>query len=114
MRELNNLTQIIIGKAIDVHNSLGPGLLESTYQKCLIYELKNAGLKVGEEVPVPIIYKDVKIDYGYRIDILVNNSIVLELKHVENLNEVHRAQVLTYMKLGKYPLGLLINFNVTL
>ncbi|MEO1260263.1 MAG: GxxExxY protein [Bacteroidota bacterium] len=112
MRQLNNLTQIIIGKAIDVHKALGPGLLESAYQKCLIYELKKAGLEVEAEKALSMVYKEVKIEHGYRIDILVNKLVVLELKHVENLTEVHRAQVLTYMKFGKFPVGLLINFNV--
>jgi len=114
MRQFNNLTQTIIGKAIEIHRILGPGLLESAYQKCLAYELKQAGLKVEEEYPVPIIYKEVNLEKGYRIDLLVENKIIVELKTVEALNEVHQAQVLTQLKFGKYPIGLLINFNVTL
>ncbi len=107
----NDITKIIIGKAIEVHRALGPGLLESAYQECLFYELQNSGLSVKKEVPMPIIYKDIKLDHGYRIDILVENKIVVELKHVEALTDVHEAQILTYLKLGGYEIGLLINFN---
>ncbi len=109
-----SLTQEIIGKAILIHQSLGPGLLESTYKECLFYELNQSGFQVRKEIPLPIVYKDVKLDHGYRIDLLVENKIVLELKTVEQLNEVHQAQVLTYMKLGGFPLGYLLNFNVSL
>ncbi len=103
-----------IGKAIEVHKVLGPGLLESAYQECLYYELINSGLNVTKEKPMPIIYKEVKLDHGYRIDLLVNNRIVIELKTVECFTDVHTAQILTYMKLGDFPLGLLINFHVKL
>jgi GxxExxY protein len=109
--EINNLSYQIIGCAIEVHKILGPGLLESAYQKCLIFELKKAGFKVEKEISLPITYKSIELDHGYRIDILVNNQIVIELKTVEELTEVHKAQVLTYLKLGDFPLGLLINFN---
>jgi len=109
--EINNLSYQIIGCAIEVHKILGPGLLESAYQNCLIFELKKAGLKVEKEVSLPITYKSIELDHGYRIDLLVNNQIVIELKTVEELTEVHKAQVLTYLKLGKFPLGLLINFH---
>ena len=109
--ELNNLSYQIIGCAIEVHRILGPGLLESAYQNCLIFELKKAGLKVEKEISLPIVYKGMKLDYGYRIDLLVNNQIVIELKTVEELTDVHKAQVLTYLKLGDFPLGLLINFQ---
>ncbi len=109
----NNLTEKIIGCAIEVHKILGPGLLESAYQECLYYELKNAGLKVEKEKPMPIVYKDIKLDHGYRIDLLVENKVVVELKTVEAFTDVHLAQVLTYLKLGNYKLGLLINFHVT-
>jgi GxxExxY protein len=109
--EINNLSYQIIGCAIEVHKILGPGLLESAYQKCLIFELKKAGFKVEKEISLPITYKSIELDHGYRIDILVNNQIVIELKTVEELTEVHKAQVLTYLKLGNFPLGLLINFN---
>jgi GxxExxY protein len=109
--EINNLSYQIIGCAIEVHKILGPGLLESAYQKCLIFELKKAGFKVEKEISLPITYKSIELDHSYRIDILVNNQIVIELKTVEELTEVHKAQVLTYLKLGNFPLGLLINFN---
>ena len=109
--EINNLSYQIIGCAIEVHKILGPGLLESAYQNCLIFELKKAGFKVEKEISLPITYKSIELDHGYRIDLLVNNQIVIELKTVEELTEVHKAQVLTYLKLGDFPLGLLINFN---
>jgi len=109
--ELNNLSFQIIGCAIEVHRILGPGLLESAYQNCLIFELKKAGLKVEKEVSLPITYKSIELDHGYRIDLLVNNQVVIELKTVELLTDVHKAQVLTYLKLGDFPLGLLINFH---
>tara|TARA_R110001583_G_scaffold171625_2_gene325313 strand:- start:112 stop:489 length:378 start_codon:yes stop_codon:yes gene_type:complete len=110
----NNLTKRIIGAAIEVHRTLGPGLLESAYQECLLFELKRLDLKVTKEIALPIIYKDIKLDYGYRIDLLVENKIVIELKTVETFTDVHFAQILTYMKLGNYPLGLLINFHTKL
>jgi GxxExxY protein len=109
--DLNDLSYKIIGCAIEVHKILGPGLLESTYQKCLIFELEKAGLFVRKEVSLPIIYKDIELDHGYRIDLLINNKIVIELKTVESFTDVHTAQVLTYLKLGEFPLGLLINFH---
>lgn len=104
----------VIGKCIEVHRGLGPGLLESAYKECLYYELIKSGLKVDKEVPLPIVYKEVQLDHGYRLDLLVENQIVLELKTVEALNEVHQAQILTYMRLGEFPLGFLLNFNVKL
>ena len=110
----NEISKIIIGCAIEVHKQLGPGLLESAYQECLYYELTQAGLKVQKEKPMPIIYKEVKLDHGYRIDLLVEDRVVVETKTVEKLNDVHTAQVLTYLKLGNYKLGLLLNFYVTL
>ena len=109
----NELSKIILGCAIEVHKQLGQGLLESAYQECLLYELSNVGLEVVKEKPMPIIYKDVKLDHGYRIDLLVNNKVVIEIKTVEQFTEVHTAQVLTYLKLGNYKLGLLLNFYVT-
>lgn len=109
--ELDAISYKIIGLAIEVHRQLGPGLLESAYQECLYYELANAGLTVEKQKALPIIYKDVKLDHGYRIDLLVENKIVLELKTVEAFTDVHFAQILTYLKLGNYPLGLLINFD---
>jgi len=109
----NELSKIILGCAIEVHKQLGPGLLESAYQECLYYELLRSGLDVVKEKPMPIIYKDVKLDHGYRIDLLVNNKVVIEIKTVEQFTDVHTAQVLTYLKLGNYKLGLLLNFHVT-
>lgn len=109
----NELSNIIIGCAIEVHKQLGPGLLESAYQECLYFELKNQGLDVAKEKPMPIVYKDVKLDHGYRLDLLVNNKVVIEIKTVETFTEVHTAQVLTYLKLGNYKLGLLLNFYVS-
>jgi|SRR5690606_6465976 len=110
----NELSNIVIGHAIEVHRSLGPGLLESAYQECLYFDLIQSGLHVEKEKPMPIIYKDVKLDHGYRIDLLVENKLVLELKTVEFFTDVHTAQVLTYLRLGNYKLGLLINFHVRL
>ncbi|MGB5238630.1 MAG: GxxExxY protein [Flavobacteriaceae bacterium] len=110
----NELTKIIIGSAINVHKSLGPGLLESAYQECLYYELRLKSLTVIKELPLPIVYKEVKLDHGYRIDLLVENRFVIELKTVEYFTDVHSAQILTYLKLGGFELGLLINFHTSL
>ena len=109
--DLELLSYKIIGLAIEVHRQLGPGLLESAYQQCLFYEIKKAGFKVEKEVMLPIIYKEIKIDHGYRIDLLIEDKLVVELKTVESFTSVHFAQILTYLKLGQYPLGLLINYN---
>jgi GxxExxY protein len=106
------LTRTIIGLAIDVHTSLGPGLLESAYKECLFYKIDKAGFQVEKEKMMPLRFEDVKLDCGYRIDILVENSLVLELKSIDSLNDIHLAQMLTYMKLGGYRFGLLMNFNV--
>lgn len=111
---VDKISNIIIGKAIEVHRILGPGLLESAYQECLYFELIKEGLKVEKEKSLPIIYKEIKLDHGYRIDLLVENKVVIELKTVERLTDVHTAQILTYMKLGNYKLGLLLNFHVKL
>jgi GxxExxY protein len=108
----NELSNKILGCAIEVHKQLGPGLLESAYRECLYYELVKAGLDVQKEKPLPIVYKEVKLDHGYRIDLLVNNKVVIEIKTVESFTDVHTAQVLTYLKLGNYKLGLLLNFYV--
>lgn len=108
----NEISNKIIGCAIEVHRQLGPGLLESAYQECLFYELQLANLIVEREKPMPIIYKEVKLDHGYRMDLLVENQVVIEIKTVEFLTDVHTAQVLTYLKLGNYKLGLLLNFHV--
>ncbi len=108
----NELSNIIIGLAIKVHKALGPGLLESAYKECLSYKLSNEGLYIEKEKAMPLIFEEVNLNCGYRIDILVERKVVLEVKNIEALNDVHLAQILTYMKLGGYKLGLLINFNV--
>ena len=110
----NTLTKTIIGCAIEVHKQLGPGLLESAYQNCLSYELNKIGLSIQTEKAMPIVYKEIKLNHGYRIDILVQNRIVIEVKTVEAINEIHEAQILTYLRLGGYPLGLIINFHTTM
>lgn len=104
----------VIGCAIKVHKALGPGLLESAYKECLYYELIKAGLFVEKEKPMPLIYEEVKLEIGYRIDLLVEKKLVIEVKSKEALNDVDLAQTLTYLKIGDFRLGLLINFNVTL
>ena len=108
----NELSNKIIGLAIEVHTVLGPGLLESAYKECLHYKIGKSGLLVEKEKPMPLIFDEIKLECGYRIDLLVEKKLVLEIKSVEALNEVHLAQTLTYMRLGNYKLGLLINFNV--
>lgn len=108
----NELSGIIIGCAIEVHKKLGPGLLESAYEECLSYELRNAGLSVERQKPLPLIYKEVKMECGYRLDILVNKKVVVEVKSVEAIADIHLAQVLTYLRVSEAKLGLLINFNV--
>ena len=110
----NEIFSIIIGKSIEIHKALGPGLLESAYQECLFFELINNGLTLEKQKPMPIVYKDVKLDHGYRLDLLVENKVVVELKTVDAIIDVHEAQILTYLKLGNFKLGLLINFNVQL
>lgn len=112
MKIENELSKIIIGSAIEVHRNLGPGLLESAYKECLFYELINQGLNVRKEVPMPIVYKEMKLDHGYRMDLLVEERVVIETKTVEAISDVHVAQILTYLKLGGYRLGLLMNFHV--
>jgi GxxExxY protein len=112
MDELNKITEVIIGAAIEVHRVLGPGLLESAYLACLVYELRQRGFKVLEQVPLPLVYKEVKLDCGYRLDLLVNNAVIVEVKSVESLASVHEAQLLSYLKLADCKIGLLINFNV--
>ncbi|MGF7140117.1 GxxExxY protein [Roseimarinus sediminis] len=104
--------KVILDCAFKVHTAIGPGLLESAYEECLYYELRKAGLSVEKQKILPLIYEEIKLDAGYRIDLLVENQIVIELKAVETLNEIHLAQVLTYLKLSKCKLGLLVNFNV--
>ncbi|MCW5748361.1 MAG: GxxExxY protein [Alphaproteobacteria bacterium] len=110
--ERDPLTGKVIGIAIDVHRSLGPGLLESAYEECLAFELREAGISFRRQVPMPVHYKSVRLDCGYRLDILVEEKLVVELKTVEKLLPVHEAQLLSYLKLGGFPVGLLLNFNV--
>ena len=107
----NEISSKIIGAAIEVHKQLGPGLLESTYETCLTYELKQMGLDVKQQQALPVVYKEVKLDAGYRIDLLVENKVIIEIKSVEALADIHTAQLLTYLKLKDLKLGLLINFN---
>lgn len=111
---LNKLVGEIVTLAIQVHRSLGPGLLESAYKECLYYEIVNAGYIVEKEKALLLIYKDVKLDIGYRIDLLIENKLLLEIKSIDTLADIHTAQVLTYLKLSGSRLGLLINFNVKL
>ena len=110
----NEISEKIIGCAIQVHRELGPGLLESSYQECLYFELIQSGLFVEKQKALPLVYKEVKLDCGYRLDLMVENKVIIEVKSVEMLNDIHLAQVLTYLKLSSSKLGLLMNFNVVL
>ena len=112
IESLNKITYDVIGCAYKVHSALGLGLLESTYEVCLAYELERSGHHVQTQKALPVVYDEIRLEAGYRIDILVDNAIVLELKSVEALNDVHTAQILTYLKLSGKKIGLLINFNV--
>ncbi|MCX6276004.1 MAG: GxxExxY protein [Bacteroidetes bacterium] len=107
------ITEKIIGAAIEVHRILGPGLLESAYEECLNYELANSELRVQRQKILPLVYKEARLDASYRIDLLVENKIILELKAVESINDIHRAQLITYLKLSGCSVGLLLNFNVS-
>ena len=110
--ETNEITGQILNAAFKVHTALGPGLLESAYQACLVHELRKAGLFVETEKPCPLVYHEIKLDCGYRIDILVENEVIVELKTVEAFRDVHLAQVLTYLRLSEKRVGLLLNFYV--
>ncbi len=110
--EENKITGKIIQYAIKVHTFLGPGLLESAYKECLYYELLKSGMKIEKEKPLPLIYEEVKLECGYRVDLFVEDSIIVEVKSVESLHDIHLAQTLTYLKLAVRRIGLLINFNV--
>ena len=110
----NELSKIVLLSSINVHRNLGPGLLESAYQKCLSYELNKQGLFVELEKPLPLVYEEVQLDAGYRIDILINKKVIVEIKSVDALGDIHLAQILTYLKLTGCKLGLLINFNSVL
>jgi len=111
-RRLNQITESIIGAAIEVHRALGPGLLESAYEACLAFELAEQGLKIEQQKPLPLVYREVKLDCGYRIDLLVEKAVIVEIKVVDRLAPIHKAQLLSYLKLSGYNVGLLINFNV--
>jgi GxxExxY protein len=106
------LTEPVVQAAIEVHRNLGPGLLESTYEQCLAYELKQKGIDIKSQHGLPVRYKDIKLDCGYRIDVFVEDNLIVELKSVDRILPIHEAQILTYMKLAKVKVGLLINFNV--
>jgi GxxExxY protein len=110
----NEISYEIIGLALELHKNLGPGLLESSYENALAYDLREAGMEVRQQASMPFFYKEIKMDVGYRIDLLVENKIIIEVKSVESLAPVHYAQLLTYLKLSKLNLGLLINFNCKL
>jgi GxxExxY protein len=112
--DIDKITQAIIGAAIQVHQTLGPGLLESAYEPCLAYELGVLGLKVETQKPLPLVYKSVKLDCGYRLDLLVEEKVIVEIKSVDQVMPIHQAQVLSYLKLSGFKVGLLINFNVKL
>lgn len=112
--ELDRITETIIGAAIKVHRALGPGLLESAYAACLAFEITESGLKVETEKPLPVLYRQVKLDCGYRLDLLVEEKVIVELKAVDRLMPIHQAQLLSYLKISGISVGLLINFNVTL
>jgi len=108
----NEISKIVLDCAMKVHTNLGPGLLESAYQECLHYEINKRGLMALKEVPLPLVYEEVKLEIGYRIDLLIENKFIVEVKAVENLTDVHLAQILTYLKLSEIKLGFLINFSV--
>ena len=110
--EFDKLSNRVIGCAIEVHRYLGPGLLESTYEQCLAHEMKMEGMPFKLQYPLPVEYKGIKVDCGYRVDLLVNNTLIVELKSVDKILPIHQAQLLTYMKLSGIKIGLLINFNV--
>lgn len=111
-KPLNDITEVVIAAAIDVHHELGPGLLEHAYEACFAYELLNRGLKIERQVPPPIGYKGQRLDCGFRLDLLVEDSVVVEIKAIERLERVHSAQLLSYLRFAKCQVGLLFNFNV--
>jgi GxxExxY protein len=114
MNTIDEIAAVIVDSAFKVHKKLGPGLLESAYEACLAHELKKRGLKVDRQIPQPVHYDDIIIDVGYRLDLLVNDSIIIELKAVENVLPIHQAQLMTYLRLSEKTLGFLINFNTVL
>jgi len=110
--KLDQITRQIIGAAIEVHKAIGPGLLESAYQACLAFEVRQRGLKVEEQVPLPVLYKEVKLDCGYRLDLLIEDSVIVEIKAAEQLSPIHDAQLLSYLRMAHKHVGLLINFHI--
>ena len=110
----NEIASVVFESALKVHKRLGPGLLESAYEECMFYELKKANLKVEKQKALPLIYDEVRLDIGYRLDLIVEDKFIVEIKSVEKLNDIHLAQILTYLRLSNCKLGLLINFNVIL
>ncbi len=110
----NEISKIVFEAGLQIHKTIGPGLLESAYKECLVYELRKSGLEIIKEKALPLIYEDVKLDVGYRIDICIDHKFLVEIKAVESLNDLHLAQTLTYLRLSKYKLGMLINFNTIL
>ena len=111
---LNKITETIIGAAIDVHRALGPGLLESAYEACMVYDLIQVGMKVEQQKPLPVVYRGVKLECGYRLDLMIENEVVVEIKSIDKLLPIHKAQLMSYLKLADCKVGLLINFNVEL
>lgn len=109
---LNKITETIIGVAINVHRALGPGLLESAYEACMVHDLAQAGLKVEQQKPLPIVYRGVKLECAYRLDLMIENEVIVEIKSVEKLLPIHQAQLMSYLKLSNCKVGLLINFNI--
>ena len=110
----NEIAKIVFESGLQIHKTLGPGLLESAYEECLYFDLVNAGLEVEKQKSLPLIYKEIKLDAGYRVDFLIENKVIIEIKSIETLHPIHTAQVLTYLKLSNCKLALLINFNVLL
>jgi GxxExxY protein len=110
--DIEKIFKTVLDCSFKIHTALGPGLLESAYEECLYYEIRKTGLKVEKQKALPLVYEEVKLDIGYRIDLLVENKIVVEIKSVDTLADIHLAQILTYLKLSKNQLGLLVNFNV--
>jgi len=110
--DIEKVFKIVLDCSFKVHSELGPGLLESAYEECLFYELLQSGLNVEKQIPLPLVYKEIKLDAGYRVDLLVEKLVIIEIKSVEVLADIHMAQILTYMKLSGCKLGLLVNFNV--
>jgi GxxExxY protein len=114
MKEENRLATLILDKAFEVHRHLGPGLLESAYEECLFYELNNAGLFIERQKPLPIKYKEIKLEHGYRADLVIENKVIIEIKSIEAIADIHIAQTLTYLKFSNLKLGLILNFNAKL